>query len=1115
MRRKNFLKTIFVLTACFFATVFAACASLGISSESKFTGFKEGYAYKVKIGETMLLEDFLDVRSDNKYTLIATNGVDEIDLTDRPTWVPDVAGNWTLKLEITEGANKGKYSVDITVTVPTANWIYSSKTLTYEYNSTVKIEKILDDLRIDVNSVMPYNTYIYSVRIGNKMVDIPKTQTEYTFKSYDTHYFTFGMETEDGQSYKAIARINVQETDPEAVIYCEDNNIEYHDYQQLYYRDGVFSASLIAGNYTGYFEKADLPYVAFRGNYGVDSYVSVDFTGKNLPKTAFFCDEITSSLYDKNRGFYISNGTVTNEINEKVAGDWSCLTFFGPYKMKEYHVNTGGSFGRESWASDPSPASREGLQEGVNYRYIVGYTNPIYATETTKGSIVVHMLLINLDTEEIVYDLRKTLNANDSTGPIEQGMLTGSIVLYGSYGVNTYWNNIRLVEKNVSSIYDLDSAIRFKENAPTYAIKGDSIAPTDFLTNTQLASAKLYYSFDGGEYQEFTTDVLLEKAGSYRIKNVPSDTDRRANSMVLNVNDSLDLDFEDGISNALQGYFRAGVYMEKENPISGNTSAKFVVGPLLPLNTSLFGVSYEYLDRVFADETVENVILSMRSTETFTLGRQNGYDSNGNRAEGAGGIALEKGKIVFANIPREYYENSRNHSNKKIDYSMYLFTATGTYMDKSNPQFTIVVDDVTTGKYYEEETFVYENGANLVYTFANEIESFYYAGEEYTNGKSGVVIDGKNVTLPSALIADKVGGRIQLIAKTASGVEVSTQKIVERISTYVVDSDLYTSENEISVSIEGNATSVKVGNDEIEYTQKGSKVYFKKAALAKYMGEVNVTITTNKGVRTIPITTTVCEINDFENADEIVRFKYENIGTCEVVGSDVITPYKGEKSYRLELPDMPNGGYHKIILPFAYIEELFSMPYVNAVYMFVALSYDGISVGGDRQSGNSVGIISNVYPFSAGTANKFKNDGGTAIRRIAIDSAMYSVLKQNEQDFTLLYIDSATHEGRTEYAYIDAITVSGTWSPIEQLTYTYADIPETGVTLTGFYGNVTQVLFANNEDVTTKRDGAYTLDGNKLTISKAELSSFYNGNRQIWINTDLGIAYSIKIGAKQ
>ncbi len=1132
MKKKGLVAALAALACCFSIGGIAACSPDTEGTEG-YTGFKEGYATHTTIGDTALkIEDLIDVEKGTDFTLIATNGVETIDLTKKSTWAPEISGEWTLTLTINSGDNKGTYEAKIQVNIPYPLMTYNTNALAYEYGSTITFDELIDDLRIDVNTINGWEPFIDSLRIDKTPTDtegvsdvfiqFTETDTEYTFVDYEQHHFVFGIRTDEGKVLKAIGIVNVRQTDAAATRYCKENDVEVSGYRKLNYRNGVLSTEMAAGTYTGSFQQSDLPYVAFKGEYGADSYVSVDFTGKNIPQTAFFCDSITGSLTDKMGGFYVSHGTVTMTGGEKVTGDHSCLTYFGPKKMQKNTVNTGGSFGREGWASNPHPASREGLQEGVKYRYIVGYTDLTPGTADKsgeRGSLTLRMLLVNLDTNEILVDMTKVLKGNEQTGLLTaEHFAPSNIVLYANYGITTTWDNVRLVQKNVDDIYDLYPVANFKSDAPEYAIKNEAINPEDFVSDALLANGKLYYAYKAndaaaeGEQKDFASELTIDKAGAYRITYVPNDENVNARSMMLYANDSLTLDFEDGVHNALQGDFRVGSYLnttyEKYTaaPLNGEKSALLRVGNVLGLNWSDWGVDLEYLDRVFADENVENVVLKMMSNADVYAPMTYQTGNDGGRATfSSNGTMFKKDQLTFITITRANYEKAKE-GNTTGKY-LFRFYASGASINT----FYLTVDDITVGKVLNNGVFLYQEGVEAAYTFQGAVEEFYFNNRIYTPDQtdSGVRIVGNKVSISSALFAEVAGQTVQYVAKTTNGMEISEQTPISSVNTsilYYAEGDDRNSGSKIAFDVVGAVQSVKVGEESVAFTQKNGTVSIYKKDLVKYADGQNKTIAiTTKLDDESEITLNLAfqgvlaQLPSFETESEILPFKTENMGAATIVdntGMKVATSQDSTtkvwsygdatgKSYKIELSDIKTGS-HKIIIPLSYLEEIFATPSVDVFRYNLALSYEkeGAYITGKPTS-----------ELKAGFHVRYINRGD------------YETLKASGKDYVIT-IDAASHAGSVEYVYLDNFYISGTWNTT-YMNYDLATVQAEGLTLEGFYGEITEIK-QYNSDVSVITD--FTVNGNSITLKPEKYGDYVS--KRITITTDQGVSYLVEIRIK-
>ena len=527
MKRKKICK---ILSAMFAITmglgVATACSDkdkTGLSEEK--VGFIEGYAQKVEYGESLLLSEYIDFSLGDEYTLVAKKGDEEIDITSETLWTPTEPGDWKLIYTVLSGSNKGSYTADIKIYHSSLSWTYTLQPMNVELGSTLQFEDFYESLNLTTSSYYEPQCFMDKVRFDDQEVDLDG-KTEYTFTSFAKHYFTFGVKTEDGQQRKAIATIDVCKTDESAAAYFEENDMLIYGHKLL---NADLSVELKAGTYQGSVGNAknsDIPYVAYRGNFGINSYVKMDFTGNNLPKIAFFCDSITPQIIDKKKGLYISNGTVSNtgkptdEYTISAATgfskDWSRFTVYGPNKIANGWIDSNDRFLIKGENYNPHPISRSALKDNVKYRYIVGFSDFVPTSQDTSaygGQITLNVLLINLDEKEIVADYSYTMGCKEGyvgeTPVFADNYCSGSIVCYGSYGVGTNWDKLYPVYENVESIYDLD------EIKPTKKLKdvNFSYALNESLTaELEVAPKKAYVNNVEVPFTTTGTDITLNRS---------------------------------------------------------------------------------------------------------------------------------------------------------------------------------------------------------------------------------------------------------------------------------------------------------------------------------------------------------------------------------------------------------------------------------------------------------------------------------------------------------------------------------------------------------------------------------------------------------------------------
>ena len=252
--------------------------------------------------------------------------------------------------------------------------------------------------------------------------------------------------------------------DSSAQTFMDANNITAYAYQ-------VINADMSATLYGGFYQREwwnvandDMAYIAYNGNYGAGSYVVVDFTGKNVPQMALFVDKVTSSIIDGGEGLYIHTGGVKKNGELISDTDGGRITFLGPQKMRacrpDAEGRVGKQFGTKAYQADGtrdeagtavSPLSIRGLQDGVHYRYVVGIKTA-REESTTKGRLVLDLLLLNLDTNEEVV----RYEWSEATNGLKSLIDGGSIVMYGRYNTPITLDKIYAIYTGVTDINAID-----------------------------------------------------------------------------------------------------------------------------------------------------------------------------------------------------------------------------------------------------------------------------------------------------------------------------------------------------------------------------------------------------------------------------------------------------------------------------------------------------------------------------------------------------------------------------------------------------------------------------------------------------------------------------------
>jgi len=188
----------------------------------------------------------------------------------------------------------------------------------------------------------------------------------------------------------------------------------------------------IGQNNGGYVRQS---YMAFDGNYALNDYVAFDFTGKNMPEVAFFAKNYNDSMYAEGtskQGIVVVTGITTwdGQLGSGVNSNGAQINYGFPYMIQN---TADGGFVNGSFAN--SALGRANLVDNTHYRVIMGFTG-------SGSAITLNWYLYNLDTQEVVEQSSMTTwnfftGSNAKVGNMTINDLSGSIVLYGKFGVAT------------------------------------------------------------------------------------------------------------------------------------------------------------------------------------------------------------------------------------------------------------------------------------------------------------------------------------------------------------------------------------------------------------------------------------------------------------------------------------------------------------------------------------------------------------------------------------------------------------------------------------------------------------------------------------------------------
>ena len=632
------------LWIAFLACISFACIAFGVAcggSDKKELMFNEGYLEEIVLGEPIMLDEYIDPYLTDNYTAILTcdETGQERNLKELVQWTADRPGTYTLTYSVKSGAYKGTISTTINVIVSKATWKYSNCSLVFRAGETMSFNLFKRNLNIAVNSYYSYEFFVKDVTHNGNTEDL-MGQSSYTFPEYGDYTFTFGIETEDGQVLTAKQKLSVrkaQELVEGATAWMEENNISVDPDGYTYISSDGY-VELDEGYINGSYYKDYVPYIAFNGEegsngYGANTYVTVDFTGKNLPQVAFFCDDVKPSFTDGGKGILFFNAFAYGRTN--VEPQISRMVVFGPNKASYGELDNQGRLVAIGSAADPCPASWNSLDPNCQYRYIIGIE------KATSSSMVARILLINLTTSERVWDLSQTLStytvSKCSQTPcphpnggcserlnLDSNYYSGSIVLYGMYGHNATFDKVYMPVTGISNIYELDQAAEFKDDYKKNCNLGDTANVADYIT-IPATDYQFRVVDPDGELVSIDEDgnFVYIKSGTYRLYYAPSEANVRQSSITVKVMYDLDIAFApdyletQGVINSYEGGLLAVPNTNVNFITEGAQSIKYYAANAKD-KIDVF-ISKDFTDFVFLTRRVQGVSFELYSEKALTF----------------------------------------------------------------------------------------------------------------------------------------------------------------------------------------------------------------------------------------------------------------------------------------------------------------------------------------------------------------------------------------------------------------------------------------------------------------------------------------------------------------
>ena len=186
-------------------------------------------------------------------------------------------------------------------------------------------------------------------------------------------------------------------------------------------------------------------YFAIDGEYGLDNYVVLDFTGKNMPEIMFFAENYDTSMYysEGKQGMVVASGiTLYNGTIGSAQTNNTKIAMSGPFGA--YFEGAAAPYGGNMFGDTESKLARANLVDGTHYRVVIGIAK-------SANLITLKYWLYDLDSKTVVEE--KSIDAwnfytgsNTAVGNMILDDLVGSIVLYGKFGTTCTIDKLHGVE---------------------------------------------------------------------------------------------------------------------------------------------------------------------------------------------------------------------------------------------------------------------------------------------------------------------------------------------------------------------------------------------------------------------------------------------------------------------------------------------------------------------------------------------------------------------------------------------------------------------------------------------------------------------------------------------
>ena len=402
---------------------------------------------------------------------------------------------------------------DETYTYEFAGWdsevvaVAGDATYTATYNP-VYIEYVVKFVNED-GTVLSEETYHYGDDV-NEYAEIPTKKGDfvnyYTFASWDKEISTVTEDVTYTAVFTRSYRDNIKTSGGPGHTY----GVEQSDNQIILKNSNLGDGANYAKGQNGA-EGAWVhqSYLAIEGNYGLNSYVAFDFTGKNMPEVAFFAKNYNDSMYAEGtskQGIVVVTGITTWDggLESGINNNGTQVRFAHPFMIQDAAAN---NFLHGFDAENATSAlGRANLVDGKHYRVIMGFTG---GSSHGANGITLNWYLYDLDNNVVVEEasLGSYNFFTGSAGAVNNmtlNDLVGSVVLYGKFGATCTLDKVHGVFENTS----IDGIVAGL-NGATYTVTFKDAEGNVLDTLTDVAFGETV-SYNGEMPTAPASDVLFD-----------------------------------------------------------------------------------------------------------------------------------------------------------------------------------------------------------------------------------------------------------------------------------------------------------------------------------------------------------------------------------------------------------------------------------------------------------------------------------------------------------------------------------------------------------------------------------------------------------------------------